>query len=184
MKKIKNYISSDLLANIQNYIFVSLIISVIFINKIFFYNIENIELFEWFNFILLGILGFIFLNNKEFLEKINLIFLIPFLIFFIIDFEYNFTHIIFLIFSAILSYYKCKLNYKNINLTNFIIDFSLFFIIFYFSTKLIHWVDLDKFIFFKISENSKLFLQFKYIDIIIYAYTLLVYFYLWKTKTY
>ncbi len=174
--KITNYISKILSGKVENYSFVSLIILLFFLNKSFLATKINIELFEWSSFLLIGLLGFIFFIKKNFLRKINLLLFITFIIYLIKDFNLSYTYILFLFFSSILSYYKCKLIYKNLKFDNLIIHTLLFFIIFYFSSKLIHWIDLDKFVFFQLSKNSKYLSQFEYLNYLINIYTLTVYF--------
>ena len=126
------------------------------------------ELLEWSTYIFAGIIALLIflLKYVEYSFHNNLAKLIlslPLYILILYDLSFSNAHIVFVIASFILLYYRHIIGAVNtFSFTN-IIYFVFYFLLFHFCSKLVYWNNFENFIWIKVSETSK---YFKYSEVI------------------
>jgi len=120
---------------------------------------KNTETAEWISFFLIFIFFLLyFFYNKLYLNIVynifKLIFFSVFLFFFIYSYNFQYIHLLLIIVSIIILYFKYKKNLFN-KFNNIILyEFLFFCIIIYFTTEIFYWSSLDDKVFYKVNEFS------------------------------
>ena len=182
IKHINHILDSKIFFELRSFSFfwfAGFVISLFYILKFAIgFNGEFLEWTTYFSIFFFILLYFLIHNfvSAQYLKYFFFFFSIPFYSYFFLHYQFEYFHILLLVISLIFIRFENPELFTSIHVLRILDKFIIYFIIFFFTTKLFYWLDANFLISYQVSDLSKHVFYARQIEIIVPIIFFIVFF--------